>query len=61
MHDYRFTADTGVVSFVIARNRSTVIRIFCEAEGCDIEYVENHCKITRLKPEKRYDRLGEKK
>lgn len=54
MYDYKFTAENGVVSFVRAKDRSSAIKTFCEAEGCSVEYAKTHFKIQRMKQEKRY-------
>lgn len=55
MFDFRITCDNGVVSFVRANDRKMAIKLFCESEGCLKEYVEKHCKVRKMREEKKND------
>lgn len=48
MFDYKFTCDNGTITIVRANKRSTAIRLFCEAEGCSLEWVEKHCIVRKV-------------
>lgn len=68
MFDYKITCDNGTITVVRAKNRSTAIKLFCEAEGCQMEWVEKHCVVRKVFTKKKksaeelleeyYDREG---
>ena len=53
MFDFRITADNGTITIIRARERATAIKLYCEAEGCQIEYVERHCTVVKVTPKKK--------
>jgi hypothetical protein len=48
MYTFRITCDNGTINIVRARNRTTAIKLFCEAEGCSIEWVAEHCVVRNV-------------
>ena len=61
MFDFKITADNGIVRFIRASDRKTAIKVFCESEGCPIEYVEKHCKVKKMSEEVRIERINRKR
>lgn len=69
MFDFKFTCDNGAICFVRANKRSTAIKLFCEAEGCPMDWVEKHCVVRKVFTKKKksaeelleeyYEREGE--
>jgi hypothetical protein len=48
MYTFRITCDNGTINIVRARNRTTAIKLFCEAEGCSIDWVAKHCVVRNV-------------
>ena len=59
MFDFKFTCDNGAICIVRANKRSTAIKLFCEAEGCSIEWVANHCIVRKVFKKKSAEELLE--
>jgi hypothetical protein len=53
MFDFKITCDNGAISIIRARNRSTAIKLFCEAEGCPIDWFLKHCVIRNITGKKK--------
>lgn len=49
MFDYKITCDNGASCIIRASDRRTAIRMFCEAEGCSREFVDEHCTVRKVK------------
>jgi hypothetical protein len=58
MYTFRITCDNGTINIVRARNRTTAIKLFCEAEGCSIDWVAKHCVVRNVTNKK--NRRGRK-
>ena len=48
MYTFKITCDNGTINIIQARNRTTAIKLFCEAEGCSIEWVAEHCVVRNV-------------
>lgn len=49
MYNFKITCDNGTINIIRATNRTTAIRLFCEAEGCSIDWVAKHCTVRKVK------------
>lgn len=45
MFNFRIKCDNGAVSIYRAKDTGSAIKLFCEAEGCSVEWFVAHCKI----------------
>jgi hypothetical protein len=45
MFNFRIKCDNGAVCTIRAIDSGTAIKLFCEAEGCSIEWFLEHCTI----------------
>ena len=59
MFYFRITCDNGTITIVRANKRSTAIKLFCEAEGCSLEWVEKHCVVRKVVKKKSAEELLE--
>ena len=46
-YDFKFVLDTGLIVYICAPSRKEAIKLFCEEQGCDDEYIKNHVVIRR--------------
>jgi hypothetical protein len=69
MYEFKITCDNGTITIVRAKNRSTAIKLFCDAEGYSLEWVEKYCVVRKVFTKKKksaeelleeyYEREGE--
>jgi hypothetical protein len=69
MYEFKITCDNGTITVVWAKNRSTAIKLFCDAEGYSLEWVEKYCVVRKVFTKKKksaeelleeyYEREGE--
>ena len=53
MYNFKIVCDNGTITIIRAKNRSTAIKLYCEAEGCGESWFCAHCKVTLITPKKK--------
>lgn len=49
MYNFKITCDNGNISIVRAKNRSTAIKLYIQAESCSMEWFCRHCVVRKTK------------
>lgn len=44
-YDFQFCADSGRTTYICASSRMEAIKIFCEENGVNEDYVREHCIV----------------
>ena len=45
MYDFEFVSDNGTITYICAKCRSEAIEIYCRENGCQKEWVKEHCVV----------------